>query len=365
MGQKICEENETKVTEFRLSGFHTVYGYRTVFFVVMLVIYIVIMVGNLLIIFLVSIIDHLQVPMFFFLKHLAMADVLLTTTVMPIMLDMILRHGRVISVIGCFIQMSLYGIFVSVQCFLLAVMSYDRYLAICSPLHYASVMNPNRCLQLVSGSWSLVVSTALSELVSISQFELCGLNIIDNFVCDLFSVVELSSSDTSTVLMEDFVFSIFILVCPLTFIIITYICILITIMKITSTSGRKKAFSTCSSHLTTVCTYYGTLITVCIIPSKKSSSNVNMYLSLLYIVLSPLINPFIYSLRNREFERALKKILKRIQVAKEEGMSELTVLAKCFNRFGGRLLSQLPSNSVPLQVPEKAGSSPGKLGEVF
>ncbi|XP_069817734.1 olfactory receptor 11L1-like [Dendropsophus ebraccatus] len=314
----MCGQNETKVTEFHLSGFHNVYGYRTLFFIVLLIIYIVIVVGNLLIILLVTFIDHLQVPMFFFLKHLAVADVLLTSTVIPVMLDMILRHGRVISVIGCLIQLSLYGIFVSVQCFLLAVMSYDRYLAICSPLHYASVMNPNRCLQLVSGSWSLVAASVLSELGSISQFEFCGLNTIDHFVCDLLSVVELSSSDTSTVLMEDFVFSIFILVCPFTFIIITYICILITIMKITSTSGRKKTFSTCSSHLTTVCTYYGTLITVCIIPSNKSPSNVNMYLSLLYIVLSPLMNPFIYSLRNHEIEDAIKKILKKIQVVMVE-----------------------------------------------
>ncbi|XP_069817697.1 olfactory receptor 11L1-like [Dendropsophus ebraccatus] len=310
----MCKENETKVTEFHLSGFHNLYNYRTLFFIVLLVIYIVIVVGNLLIIFLVSFIDHLKVPMFFFLKHLAMADVLLTTIVIPVMLDMILRHGRVISVIGCLTQLSLYGIFVSVQCFLLAVMSYDRYLAICSPLHYASFMNPSRCLQLVSTSWSLVVTTVLSELVSISQFEFCGPNIIDHFFCDLNPVVELSSSDTSTVIMEDFVFSIFMVICPFTFIIITYICILITIMKITSTSGRKKTFSTCSSHLTTVCTYYMTLITVYMSPSDKSPSNVNMYLSLLYIVLTPLMNPFIYSLRNHEFEGAIKKILKRIQI---------------------------------------------------
>ncbi|XP_069817676.1 olfactory receptor 5P64-like [Dendropsophus ebraccatus] len=308
----------TKVTEFHLSGFRSLYDVRIFFFIVLLVIYMVIAVGNFLIILLVSFIDHLQVPMFFFLKHLAVADVLLTTSVIPIMLDMILKHGRVISVIGCLIQMYFFGIFGSVQCFLLALMSYDRYLAICSPLHYASFMTLNRCLQLVSASWSLVAALASSELVSISQFEFCKFKNIDHFVCDLLSVVELSSSDTSVVIMEDFVFSIFMLICPLAFIIITYIYILITIMKITSTSGRKKAFSTCSSHLTTVCTYYGTLITIYMTPSDKTPNDVNMYLSLLYIVLTPLINPFIYSLRNSEVERAIKKLLNRIQVAMVE-----------------------------------------------
>ncbi|XP_069817690.1 olfactory receptor 11L1-like [Dendropsophus ebraccatus] len=310
----MCEENKTKVTEFHLSGFHNLYNYRTLFFIVLLVIYMVIVVGNLLIILLVSFTDRLQIPMFFFLKHLAVADVLLTTSVVPVMLDMILNHGRVISLVECLIQMSLYGIFVSVQCFLLAVMSYDRYLAICSPLHYAFLITPNRCLLLISGSWSLVSALVLSEIGLISQFEFCGPNIIDHFLCDFHPLLELSSSNTSTLIIEDFVFSIFMVICPFTFIIITYICILITIMKITSTSGRKKAFSTCSSHLTTVCTYYGTLIIIYMSPSDKTPSDVNMFLSLLYILLTPLINPFIYSLRNHEFEKAIKKILKRIQV---------------------------------------------------
>ncbi|XP_056425594.1 olfactory receptor 510-like [Hyla sarda] len=305
----MCEENRTKVTEFHLLGFRNLYNFRTFFFIVLLVIYIAMVVGNLLIILLVSFIDHLQIPMFYFLKHLAVADLLLTTIVVPVMLDIILKHGGgVISFNECLIQLCVYGIFTSVQCFLLAVMSYDRYLAICHPLHYVYLMSPKRCVQLMIVSWSMVVALILSEIVSISQFEFCGPNTIDHFVCDFRPVIKLITSNSSIIIILDFAISGFMFLCPFVFIIITYICIFITILK--GNTGRKKVFSTCSSHLTTVCTYYGALITVYMSPSDKNHSDVNMYLSLLYIVVIPLINPIIYSLRNHEIERAIKKVLK-------------------------------------------------------
>ncbi|XP_056425591.1 olfactory receptor 11L1-like [Hyla sarda] len=307
----MCKENRTKVTEFHFLGFRNLYNFRTLFFIVILVIYIVIVVGNLLIILLVSFIDHLQIPMFYFLKHLAVADILLTTTVVPFMLDIILKEGAVISVIGCLIQFYFYGIFLIIECSLLAVMSYDRYLAICNPLHYALLMSPKRCVQLVFVSWSLVITIELSDIVSVSQLEFFDRNTVDNFVCDVGPLVELSSSDSSVVLIVDFTISIVIVLCPFAFIIITYICIFITTLKISSSTGRKKAFSTCSSHLTTVCTYYGTLITVYMAPSDNSHSDVNMYRSLLYILVTPFMNPIIYSLRNPEIKRAIKKVVKR------------------------------------------------------
>lgn len=302
--------------EFHLLGFRSLYNFRNVFFSVLLAIYIVIVAGNILIILLVSFIDHLQIPMFFFLKHLAVADVLLTTSVVPVMLDSILKQEGVISVVGCIIQLYVFGIFGFVQCFLMAIMSYDRYLAICNPLRYTLIMTPNRCLQLVAGSWCIVVALISGGIVLISQFEFCGLNTIDHFFCDFRPVIELSSSDTTAIIMEDFVTSIFLLLFPFAFIIITYICIFITILKITSTTGRKKAFSTCSSHLTTVCVYYGTLIAVYMGPSERSLSDVNMFRSLLFIMVTPLLNPIIYSFRNYEIKRAIKKILRRIRVVK-------------------------------------------------
>ncbi|XP_056425592.1 olfactory receptor 488-like [Hyla sarda] len=310
----MCEENKTKVTEFHFLGFRNLYNFRMLFFIILLVIYIAIVVGNLMIILLVSFIDHLQIPMFYFLKHLAVADLLLTTTVVPVMLDIILKEEAVISVIGCLIQFYAFGIFVTIQCFVLAVMSYDRYLAICNPLHYVFLMNPKRCVQLMFGSWSLMVVVVSSEMISISQFEFCGLNTIDNFVCDIGPIVELSSSDSSVFIMEDFVFAILMIVFPFVFIIITYICIFITILKISSSTGRKKAFSTCSSHLTTVCTYYGTLITVYIAPSDRNLGDGNLYISLLYILVTPFMNPIIYSLTNHEIKRAIKKVLKRTRM---------------------------------------------------
>ncbi|XP_056425593.1 olfactory receptor 11L1-like [Hyla sarda] len=310
----MCGKNKTKVTEFHLLGFCNLNNFRILFFIVLLVIYTVIVVGNLLIILLVSFIDHLQIPMFYFLKHLAVADLLLTTTVVPFMLDIILKEGAVISVIVCLFQLFCFGIFVTIPCSLLAVMSYDRYLAICNPLHYTFLMNPKRCVQLIFVSWSSVVIVVSIEMVSISQFEFCGLNTIDHFVCDLHPIVELSSSDTSVFIMEDFIFSIIIVLCPFAFIIMTYIYIFIIIVNISSSTGRKKVFSTCSSHLTTVCTYYGTLITVYIIPSDNSHSDVNLYLSLLYFVVTPFMNPIIYSLKNPEIKRAMKKVVKRTRI---------------------------------------------------
>ncbi|XP_056425595.1 olfactory receptor 10A7-like [Hyla sarda] len=313
----MCEENKTKVTEFHLLGFRNLYNFRTFFFIVLLAIYSVIVVGNLLIILLVSFIDHLQIPMFYFLKHLAVADLLLTTTVVPVMLDIILKEGAVISVIGCLIHLCVYGIFGSVQCFVLAVMSYDRYLAICNPLHYVFLMNPNKCLQLVFGSWSLVVTLTLSEIVSIGQFEFCGLNTIDHFVCDFRPVIELITSNSSIIIIGDFVISGFMSLFPFAFIIIAYIYIVITILKISSSTGRKKVFSTCSSHLITVCTFYGTLITIYLSPSDKSHGDVNMYLSLLYLVVTPFMNPIIYSLRNHQIKTSIKKVLIRTMMVLE------------------------------------------------
>ncbi|XP_075061780.1 olfactory receptor 5P81-like [Mixophyes fleayi] len=305
----MCEDNQTQVTEIRILGFRGLYKIKTLLFIVFFLTYIMILTGNLLIIILVTTIDYLKVPMFYFLKHLATADMLLTTSVVPMMLDIIfLEEGR-LSFIGCITQLYCFGIFGFVQCFLIAVMSYDRFLAICNPLRYTSMMGPNVCLQLVIGSWLLVTILISSEIVMVCQFNFCGLNYIDHFFCDFGPIVDLATSDTSILMLQDFVISIFMIFFPFAFIIITYICIFITIVKMSSTHRRRKAFSTCSSHLTIVCTYYGTLITVYMTPSNENTSHINKYRSLLYIMATPLMNPIIYSLRNRKIKEALQKLL--------------------------------------------------------
>ncbi|XP_073510954.1 olfactory receptor 5P81-like [Phyllobates terribilis] len=309
----MCEENHTQVTQIRLLGFQSLSEYKTLLFVLFLLTYMFILGGNLLIIILVTTIEHLKTPMFFFLKHLSIADVLLTTSVIPTMLDIMLVEEGILSFWTCVIQLYVFGIFGFIQCFLIAVMSFDRYLAICHPFRYSSLMSPDLCLRLVIESWFMVILLISSEFIVIIQFNFCGLNSIDHFFCDFGPVVELSTSDTSVLIVQDFVTSIFLIFLPFAFIIISYFCILFTILNISSTYAKRKAFSTCSSHLTTVCVYYGTLISVYMTPSDESSSNINKYRSLLYLVVTPLMNPIIYSLRNSEIKRAMQKMMSLIQ----------------------------------------------------
>ncbi|XP_075061784.1 olfactory receptor 5G3-like [Mixophyes fleayi] len=308
----MCEDNQTEVTVFSILGFQGLYKYKILLFIIFLFSYIVILNGNFVLIVLVSTSDHLKLPMFIFLKHLAVADVLITSTIIPMMLDIILRDEKEISVTGCIIQMYLFFIFESVQCFVIALMSYDRYLAICNPMRYNSIMVPHVCLKMIVGSWILAFILT-SEIIMVWQLHFCGLNYIDHYFCDFGPIVELSSSDTSILLLVDFVVSFLVVFIPFSLIIITYIIIFITILNISSNSGRKKAFSTCSSHLATVCASYGTLITVYLVPSDESLFNTNKFRSLLYIVVTPMMNPIIYSLRNHEIRRTLQKMIVNIR----------------------------------------------------
>ncbi|XP_072254930.1 olfactory receptor 5P55-like [Pyxicephalus adspersus] len=312
----MCFENETEVTEIYLLGFQSLHNLGPLLFVVLLLLYIAIAGGNLSIIYLVMTCDNLKIPMFFFLKHLATADVLVTTSVVPMMLEDILKSNPSISVGGCITQLFFFCIFGFVQCFLLAVMSYDRYVDLSNPFQYIVIMNPSFCFLLAFGSWALIFSIAFSEFALIGQFEFCGCSSLDQFFCDYSQVMELPTSDTTIVLWMDFFVSIFIFSFPLTFILVSYIYIFIAIIKIRSHTGRQKTFSTCSSHLTTVCIYYGTFITIYLVPSDKSLSDLDKYRSLMYTVVTPLINPVVYSLRNHEFKKVLTKRIKQFFIRK-------------------------------------------------
>ncbi|KAM3926773.1 olfactory receptor 1M1-like [Leptodactylus fuscus] len=305
----MCEVNQTEVTVFLLLGFQGLHEIKLLLFAVFLLVYIVIVIGNLLIVVLVSTMDHLKIPMFIFLKHLATADVLLTTTVVPAMLDIILVNEMKMLVGICITQMNFIFIFGFVQCFFIAVMSYDRCLAICNPMHYISIMSPRVCVVMTRGAWFLVFVIS-SEIILVCQLEFCSLSHVDSFFCDFTPVVELATSDTSVLLLVDFIVSVVMIYFPFFFTILTYVCIFVAILKISTTSGRSKAFSTCSSHLTTVCAYYGTLMAITLNSFDKGSSNLNKFSSLLYIVVTPLLNPIIYSLRNQEIKRTLQKIIR-------------------------------------------------------
>ncbi|KAM3936468.1 olfactory receptor 11A1-like [Leptodactylus fuscus] len=298
------------ITEFTLTGFKNLYNFRILFFIFFLIVYIFTLSGNLLIILLVATNARLRSPMYFFLSNLSISEVVFTTNIVPNMLDNLLSEDGSISVPGCLTQYYFFSSTATTECLLLAIMSYDRYLAICRPLHYSSLMNFRLCCQTATWTWLGGLTISMVTLILLCKSHFCGPNIIDNFFCDLSPLIELSCSDTFLIELESFVFASILTLFPFVFIVTTYILILYNIHKIPSTTGRKKAFSTCSSHLAVVATYYGTLITMYVVPSRKQLFGISKALSLLYTVVTPLLNPIVYSLRNKEIHAALKTLLK-------------------------------------------------------
>ncbi|XP_065421215.1 olfactory receptor 11A1-like [Chrysemys picta bellii] len=297
--------NQTPATEFILLGFGNQPGLQILLFLLFLVIYVVTMAGNLLIAALVVADQHLHTPMYFFLGNLSCLETCYTSTILPRLLAGVLTGDRTISVEGCITQLAVFGFLATTECCLLAVMSYDRYLAICKPLHYGTLMNGQLCLQLEAGSWinGFLSCTILVCLMSESIF--CDPNEMDHFFCELTSMLKLSCSDTSQITPIIYTFSFLNLVLPFLLTLTSYVCVISIILRIPSTSGRQKAFSTCSSHIILVTIFYGTIMIVYMVPKSSTLRALNKVFSVCYTVLMPPANPLIYSLRNREVKEAL------------------------------------------------------------
>ncbi|KAM8972674.1 olfactory receptor 6F1-like [Pelodytes ibericus] len=300
------EKNQTTVTEFLLLGFQNLQNVKIFMFSLFLVFYFMTLSGNVLLIWLISTSQTLQSPMYFFLTQLSICDIFLTTNIVPNTLFIVLGEGQTMSFAGCLAQFYFFGGSESLECLLLSVMAYDRYLAICYPLHYISLMNHINCIKLASTAWLLSFSVILIDTISICRLHFCGPNVIDHFFCDLAPLLELSCSDTSMVKLEALVLCIPVIILPLIIIISSYTCIVLSIMRISSNNRRVKAFSTCSSHLTVVSMFYGTLIGIYVLPSSRQSLTISKTLSLLYTVVTPILNPIIYSLRNKDIKDTLK-----------------------------------------------------------
>ncbi|XP_053320046.1 olfactory receptor 11L1-like, partial [Spea bombifrons] len=307
----ITEMNQTKLTELLLLGFQNPQRLNSVLFALFLVIYVLTLAGNLLIITLVVKVRSLESPMYFFLTQLSVCDILLATNTVPNMLHVILNGGITISFSRCITQFFFFGVSAGTECFLLTAMSYDRYLAICRPLHYTAIMDLRLRLHLILWSWLFTCFLTLIIAFLICDVQFCD-HVIDHYFCDLAPLLELSCTTHTLAELVDFVLSIPFVTVPFFYVIFTYVSIFIAILRISSSAGRRKAFSTCSSHLTVVSTYYGTLITVYIAPTKGQSFNVNKVVSLLYTMLNPFLNPIIYSLRNEEIKMSLKKFISNI-----------------------------------------------------
>uniref|UniRef100_A0A8C5LRF2 Olfactory receptor n=1 Tax=Leptobrachium leishanense TaxID=445787 RepID=A0A8C5LRF2_9ANUR len=300
-------KNRTLVSEFWIQGFQISHTYRILMFSCFLLIYIMIVMGNLLITILIYSNHRLHLPMYIFLCNLSLSEIFFTTSIIPNMLYVIVSGGGVMSYAGCLAQFYVFGSLISTECFLLAVMSYDRYLAICIPLRYNFLMNSRVCFQFSLFSWLSGFLLSVITIVFMTHISFCGSNLIDHFLCDFAPLLNLACSDISKVELQVFVLSISIIVFPFTFIVLTYLSIIRTILSIPSTSGRQKAFSTCSSHLIIVSLYYGTLMFMYSAPSLKMFQNASKPLSLLYIVVTPLCNPIIYSLRSHEIRYVFQK----------------------------------------------------------
>uniref|UniRef100_A0A670JKW1 Olfactory receptor n=1 Tax=Podarcis muralis TaxID=64176 RepID=A0A670JKW1_PODMU len=301
--------NGTAITTFTLLGFGNDPKLQIPFFMVFVIIYTVTVVGNIIIITLVISDHHLHTPMYYFLGNLSCLETCYTSTLLPRMLASFLTGDRTISLGGCFTQLYWFGFLVVAECYLLAAMSYDRYLAICKPLHYATLMNGKLCFLLSAGSWLCGITVMTIVISLMSQLYYCGPSEIDHFFCELTPVINLSCSDTTLVTLVGLTVSAIDTIPSCLLTLMSYVCIIATILRIPSSTGRKKAFSTCSSHLTVVSVFYGSLMFVYILPTTGKFKELNKVFSFLYTILTPVANPFIYSLRNKDVKDTLRKAL--------------------------------------------------------
>uniref|UniRef100_A0A8D2B0P5 Olfactory receptor family 2 subfamily D member 2 n=1 Tax=Sciurus vulgaris TaxID=55149 RepID=A0A8D2B0P5_SCIVU len=303
------QTNHTQVTEFLLLGLSDDPLIQQLLFILFLGVYLVTVLGNLLLIFLVQVDSQLHTPMYFFLCNLSLADLCFSTNIVPQALVHLLSRKKAISFTRCAAQLLLFLIFGCTQCALLAVMSYDRYVAICNPLHYPSIMTWRVCVQLAAGSWTSGVLVSVVDTTFTLSLPYQGGNSISHFFCEAPALLSLASTDTRISEMAIFLMGVGILLIPVSLVLVSYSRIIVTVVKMKSDAGRLKAFSTCGSHLMVVTLFYGSAIVTYMTP--KSSKEQEKLVSVFYAMVTPMLNPLIYSLRNKDVKGALWKVATR------------------------------------------------------
>ncbi|XP_051476907.1 olfactory receptor 151-like [Apus apus] len=307
----MAQENWTVVTEFVLEGFTDHPDLQVPLFVLFMLIYILTMVGNLGIIAVVLLDSQLHTPMYFFLGNLSFLDLCYSSVVTPELLLTLSSGRRTISYVGCFLQLHFYVAFAVVECYLLAVMAYDRSLAICHPLRYPLLVSRQLCASLLAGSYVVGFVNSSLHVGFALQMSFCGHRVLDHFFCDGPPLLKLACSDTRLSQVLVFVLGGFNGVATVSIILVSYGHILFTILRMGSVSGRHRAFETCGSHLVVVTIFYGTLFFTYLQPSSSHSLGRDKIVSVFYAVVTPMLNPFIYSLRNQEVKSALKRTVRR------------------------------------------------------
>ncbi|XP_040115296.1 olfactory receptor 5AK2-like [Oryx dammah] len=305
------QSNGTRVTEFLLLGFGGQHKSWRVLFTLFLVIYVATLVGNIGMILLIKTDPSLHTPMYFFLQNLAFVDLCYTSAVTPKMLQNLVGTEKSISFVGCLVQLLVYGAFITSDCYILAAMAVDRYVAICDPLHYPTLMSRRVCIHLLVGSYFMGFLNASVNVGFIFSLSFCKSNKINHFFCDAPPILALSCSNVYFSIMMLTVFVGFNLTFTVSVVIFSYMFILAAILKISSAAGRRKAFSTCASHLTAVTIFYGTLSYMYLHHRATESQEQEKMASVFYGVMIPMLNPLIYSLRNQDVREALKGVGKK------------------------------------------------------
>ncbi|XP_049718804.1 olfactory receptor 2W1-like [Elephas maximus indicus] len=271
--------------------------------------YTIALMGNMAIILLSFLDDHLQTPMYFVLRNLAALDLCYTTNIVPQMLVNIWGKNKRITFGGCAFQLFTDMVLCSVECILLAVMSYDRFNAVCKPLHYMAVMNSQLCQGLVAMAWLVGVINCMILSPYAMSLPRCGNHDLDHFFCEMSAMIKIACVDTTAMEVTTFSMCLIIVLVPLLLILVSYRFIVVAVLKIKTATGRQKAFGTCSSHLIVVSIFYGTLIYMYIQPGNSPNQDEGKLLSIFYSIVTPSLNPLIYTLRNKEFKGAMKRLI--------------------------------------------------------
>ncbi|XP_027244510.1 olfactory receptor 2H1-like [Cricetulus griseus] len=301
--------NQSSPVGFLLLGFSEHPRLEKILFVVVLCSYLLTLLGNTLILLLSTLDPRLHSPMYFFLSNLSFLDLCFTTTCVPQMLVNLWGPTKTISFLGCSVQLFIFMLLGTTECILLTVMAFDRYVAVCQPLHYATIIHPRLCQQLAAVAWAIGLAQSIVQIPPTLRLPFCAHRQIDDFLCEVPSLIRLSCGDTTFNEIQLAVAGVIFLLVPLSLILVSYGAIARAVLRINSAKGRRKAFGTCSSHLIVVTLFYSSVIAVYLQPKNPYAQERSKFFGLFYAVGTPTLNPLVYTLRNKEVKRAFWRLL--------------------------------------------------------
>lgn len=306
---KVVLGNESQSVQFTLQCFSDLPQLQIPLFITFITIYADIIFGNIIVFVAIILDSHLHTPMYIFLSNLSVLDICYTSTILPQLLAMLYTQHKTIPLINCMVQMYFFLTFACCEMILLEVMGYDRYVAICHPLQYFSMMNPRQCIYMLCCVWTISLMEPVVFTMFVANLSFCSFNNIDNFYCDVSPLLKLSCSDTTHVNLTTYILGVLVGFSTFMLTLVSYVFIIVNILKIHSVHGRYKTFSTCASHLSCVALFYVTTLSLYMTPTSMYSPMHDKFFSLLYIILIPMLNPVIYTLKNEQFKNTFQKLI--------------------------------------------------------